>query len=103
MFYHSPTHHSPLTTHSCSKETSMLAIPVVEAVEEPAVAINDRSALGLTELLLKNSRKVDALVRDEAWQGDLIPRFLGIAVTSFSVFSVALAIVLSLVPVDYLP
>ncbi len=57
----------------------MLAIPVVEAVDEPPVAINDRSALGLTELLLKNSRRVDFLVRDETWQADLIPRFLGIA------------------------
>src|SRR5260370_3113363 len=81
----------------------MLAIPVVEAADEPLVAINDRSALGLTELLLKNSRKVDSLVRDETWQADLIPRFLGIAVTSFSVFSLALAIILSLVPTDYLP
>jgi hypothetical protein len=81
----------------------MLAIPVVEAVDEPLVAINDRSALGLTELLLKNSRRVDFLVRDETWQADLIPRFLGIAVTSFSVFSLALAIILSLVPTDYLP
>src|SRR5437879_12392901 len=81
----------------------MLAIPVVEAAEEPSVAIHDRSALGLTELLLKNSRRVDALVRDEACQPDLIPRFLGIAVTSFSVFSLALAIILSLVPADYLP
>jgi hypothetical protein len=81
----------------------MLAIPVVEAVDETPIAINERSALGLTELLLKNSRKVDSLARDETWQADLIPRFLGIAVTSFSVFSLALAIILSLAPTDYLP
>jgi hypothetical protein len=81
----------------------MLAIPVVEAVEEPAVAIDDRSALGLTELLLKNSRRVDSLVRNESWQADLIPRFLGIAVTSFSVFSLALAIIMSLAPAEDLP
>src|SRR2546427_9959455 len=81
----------------------MVAIPVVEAADEPTFVVEDRSALGLTELLLKNSRRVDALVRDEACQADLIPRFLGIAVTSFSVFSLALAIILSLVPTDYLP
>ncbi len=81
----------------------MSAIPVVEAVDEFTTPVNDRSALGLTELLLKNSRRVDALVREEAWQPDLIPRFLSIAVTSFSVFSLALAIILSLVPADYLP
>ena len=81
----------------------MSAIPMVEAVDELINPVNDRSALGLTELLLKNNRRVDALVREEAWQPDLIPRFLGVAVTSFSVFSLALAIILSLVPADYLP
>ena len=51
----------------------MSAIPVVEAVDELINPVNDRSALRLTELLLKNSRRVDALVREEAWQPDLIP------------------------------
>jgi len=85
------------------KEPTMLTIPVVEAVDEPNVEVDDPSALGLAELLLKNRRQVDDMVRDENLQAILIPRFLGVAVTSFTVFSLALAMLLSLMPVDNLP
>jgi len=81
----------------------MLTIPVVEAVDEPTMEVDDPSALGLAELLLKNHRQVDAMVRDEDLQALLIPRFLGIAVTSFTVFSLALAMLLSLMPAESLP
>ncbi len=81
----------------------MLTIPVVEAVDEPNEEVDDPSALGLAELLLKNHCQVDGMVRDEDLQAVLIPRFLGIAVTSFTVFSLALAMLLSLMPVENLP
>jgi hypothetical protein len=81
----------------------MLTIPVVEAVDEPNEEVDDPSALGLAELLLKNHRHVDRIVRDEDLQAVLIPRFLGIAVTSFTVFSLALAMLLSLMPAEKLP
>jgi len=81
----------------------MSAIPVVELANEPGIEVDDHSTLGLTELLLKNGQQVDALIREENRQASVIPRFLGIAVTSFSVFSLALVLLLSLVPADDLP
>jgi hypothetical protein len=81
----------------------MLTIPVVEAVDEPIMEVDDPSALGLAELLLKNRSQVDDMVRDESLQAVLIPRFLGIAVTSFTVFSLALAMLLSPMPAENLP
>lgn len=81
----------------------MLTIPVVELADEPGIDVDDHSTLGLAELLLKNNRQVDSMVREEDRQASLIPRFLGIAVTSFSVFSLALAMLLSLVPAEDLP
>jgi hypothetical protein len=81
----------------------MLTIPVVEAVDEVDIGVDDPSALALAELLLKNHRQVDGMVRDEGLQAVLIPRFLGIAVTSFTVFSLALAMLLSLMPAKNLP
>jgi hypothetical protein len=81
----------------------MLTIPVVEAVDEPNMEVDDPSALGLAELLLKNRSQVDDMVRDESLQAVLIPRFLGIAVTSFTVFSLTLAMLLSLMPAENLP
>ncbi len=81
----------------------MSVIPVVEAIEEVSVDSDDYSSLSLTELLLKDGQKVDSLVRQESEQASLIPRFLGIALTSFAVFSLALATLLSLVPAENLP
>jgi len=81
----------------------MLTVPVVELVEDSPMNADDQSALGLAELLLKNHRRVDSMVREEDRQASLIPRFLGIAVMSFSVFSLALATLLSLVPAESLP
>jgi hypothetical protein len=82
---------------------TMLTIPVVELAEEPPIDVDDQSALGLAELLLKNNRHVDSMVREVDHQATLIPRFLGIAVTSFTVFSLAFAMLLSRVPAESLP
>ncbi len=49
---------------------------------------------GLIELLLKHPARLDQLTRDEARQADLIPRFLGIALFSFSIFALALVLLL---------
>jgi hypothetical protein len=81
----------------------MSAIPVLEPVEENPQEVNDGSVLGLTELLLKNPGQVDSLVREESRQAELIPRFLAIALASFSIFSLAMVLLLGMAPSDNLP
>src|SRR5262245_7482275 len=69
----------------------------------PQVTANGRSVLGLAELLLKDPVHVETLARDEARQPDLVPRFLAIALGSFSLFAFALALLLYTAPNAALP
>ena len=86
----------------------MDSIPVVNAGEvaadETIVLVEDKpSALRLAELLLKDRLYVDELLRDEARQVDLIPRFLAIALASFSVYAWAMVLVLFAASPDAIP
>jgi len=56
------------------------------------------TSLGLVELLLKEPRHLDALHRDENRKGELMPRFLAIALGSYTLFGVALALILHFAP-----
>jgi hypothetical protein len=78
-------------------------IPEVRPVEEPQIAVDEHSLLGLTELLLKEPARVDALAREEARQPELIPRFLAMAFASFSLFALALVLLFNSVDRDALP
>ena len=80
----------------------MQTIPYVEAVDDSPKASGD-STLGLAELLLKDPVRVDHLTRDESRLVDLIPRFLGLALASFSIYSLAMAAVLHCVAPAALP
>ncbi len=71
--------------------------------EMPGPAVNEHSALGLTELLLKDRTHVDDLLRDEDHQVDLIPRFLLIALASFSAYALAMIVLLGAAPADAVP
>jgi hypothetical protein len=64
---------------------------------------DDRSVLGLAELLLKNPSRVDALARDESRQLLLLPSLLAIGLVSFSLFALALVLTLDAVPAEALP
>jgi hypothetical protein len=86
----------------------MDSIPVVDAADVAAegtiILVEDKpSALRLAELLLKDRAYVDELLRDEARQVDLLPRFLAIALTSFSLYAWAMVLVLFAAPVDAIP
>jgi hypothetical protein len=80
----------------------MQAIPYVEIVDDFPLIGGD-STLGVAELLLKDPARVDRMTRDEARLVELIPRFLALALTSFSIYSVALAVVLHFVPTAAMP
>src|ERR1700719_59696 len=66
-----------------------------EAVDHIPAEADDQSTLGLVELLLKDPKGADRLNRQEERQGLLIPRFLGIALCSYVLFSVAMIVILS--------
>jgi hypothetical protein len=52
------------------------------------------SLMGLVELILKQPKRLERLIRDPALQPELIPKFLAIALVGFCLFGVALSIVL---------
>jgi hypothetical protein len=82
-------------------------VPLVCAAPEeppaPEVTADEHSVLGLTELLLKDPNRVDRLAREEDEQPFLIPRFLAVGLTSFSLFALALALTLGAAPAAALP
>src|SRR5205085_2070729 len=73
-----------------------------EAVDD-ASSPGGESMLGLAELLLKDAPRVDRMARDDARLAELIPRFLTLAIVTFSIYSVAMAAVLHFLPAAALP
>jgi hypothetical protein len=69
----------------------------------PEAAPDERSVLEVIELLLKDSRHLDQLARDDERQPLLIPRFLAVGLSSFSLFALALVLTLSAAPAEALP
>jgi len=64
---------------------------------------DERSVLGLTELLLKDSARLDKLAREESRQPLLIPSFLAVGLASFSLFALALVLTLNAAPPAAVP
>jgi hypothetical protein len=78
---------------------SSAEVPVLEpAEEETLVEADEHSALGLVEVLLKAPTRADELARDEARQVEVMPRFLSIALVSYTAFALALVLVLNAAP-----
>jgi hypothetical protein len=74
--------------------------PAPAADTSPAVrkGAEDPSTLQLVELILQEPGRVDALNREENRQAELMPRFLGIALLSYSLFAVAMIVLLNAAP-----
>jgi hypothetical protein len=75
---------------------------ILPAAEIPGER-DDRTVLGLAELLLKDPARVDSLTRVEARQAILLPRLLMIGLASFSLFALALALLFSRADTQELP
>jgi hypothetical protein len=73
-------------------------IPLVLSAHAQPVRADERSTLGLIELLLKDPARVDALNREGRRQGELLPRFLGIALAAYGLYSVAMIVILNAAP-----
>jgi hypothetical protein len=61
------------------------------------------TVLGLIEALLKQPRRLDHLCRDETRQTELLPRFLGIALVSYTIFTLSMLLILNSVPDEAYP
>jgi hypothetical protein len=78
-------------------------VPRVVPAGPAAVRADERSALGLVELLLKDPARVDALNREGPRQAELLPRFLGIALAGYVLYSLAMILILNTAPDAALP
>jgi hypothetical protein len=66
-----------------------------EPADEPPTSTDDRTTIGLVELILKHPDHVDRLTRDDTRQADLVPRFLAISLVGFTIFGVAATVMLN--------
>jgi hypothetical protein len=82
---------------------TLVAVPAEEELSIPGAAVDEQSVLGLTELLLKDPRRVDRLARDDGRPALLVPCFLAIGLVSFSLFALALVLTLGGAPAEALP
>ncbi|HTU93132.1 MAG TPA: hypothetical protein VMF69_23830 [Gemmataceae bacterium] len=73
---------------------SFAGSPSAETPGSPPLPINERSLLGLVELLLKVPARLDEQVRNSVRQAEIIPRLLILALTSFALFALVLALLL---------
>lgn len=73
-----------------------------EAAEE-TVEAGERTVFGLVDLILKAPERVDQLNRDPARAPELLPRFLGIGLAAYTIYSLAMMIILGLAPAAALP
>ncbi len=81
----------------------VMDVAEIDTVEAPDAPIGKHSILGLAELLLKDRVQVDELLRDDSRQVDLIPRFLVIALASFSAYAWAMVLLLHAAPNGSIP
>jgi hypothetical protein len=88
---------------SCIDFGPVVAVGTDEPETVTPDAVHETSVLGLAELLLKESARVDRMTHDEAVGPRLIPSFLAIALSSFSLFALALAVLLFTAPDVALP
>ena len=88
-----------MNTHSLSEPESVIldALPgddIPQPAEDVPIRADDRSLLGLAEMLLKAPAQLDAQTRDPARQPELIPRLLILALISVGLFAAILVLLL---------
>lgn len=99
-----PRHCTEVLSHP-SRPASEPAMPSIETVEVRAARpepidladsdVDNPSLLQLFEMILKGPRGLERIVRRPDLQPQLIPKFLALACLSFTLFGVALAVVIA--------
>ena len=97
-------HPLPEDAPPVSQGTATACAPPVGARRgDPPARADDCSLLGLVELLLKDPDRLDTLNRQEGRQRELMPRFLAIALASYTLFSIAILLILNAAPAEAYP
>jgi hypothetical protein len=80
-------------------QTMTIGEPITEGctTDSPA-STNDPKTTDLVELMLKDRRRLDALIRENSLAPELIPRLLAVALTGFTMFGIAATLILNLEP-----
>jgi len=86
----------------------MQAVAIFDEFAGPTTSgapADDPRAVGLMELMLKDPRRLDALIRDETLAPELIPRLLAVALAGFTAFGVAATLIVNLAgaPPSWMP
>ena len=80
-------------------QTMTIGEPVIERCSTDAAAsTDDTKATDLVELILKDRGRLDALIRDESLAPELIPKLLAVALLGFTIFGIAVTLILNLEP-----
>ena len=79
----------------------MQTMTIGEPVTQPWTAESpesdrDSKTTELVELMLKDQRRLDSLIREEAHAPELIPRLLAIALVGFTIFGIAATLIMNL-------
>jgi hypothetical protein len=68
-----------------------------QRTNETATTTNGPKTMDLVELMLKERKRLDELIRDESLAPELIPKLLAVALVGFTIFGVAATLILNLV------
>jgi hypothetical protein len=78
-------------------QTMTIGEPVAERCTTGVTANSGApKATDLIELMLKDRKRLDALIRDESLAPELIPKLLGVALMGFTIFGIAATLIVNL-------
>ena len=80
-------------------ENPMETMTIGEPLTEPwsgSTPVSSSSTAELVELILKDQRRLNTLIRDDAHVSDVIPRLLAVALAGFTVFGIAATLIMNL-------
>jgi hypothetical protein len=78
-------------------ETMTIGEPLTEQCTiDVAASTNAPKAMDLVELMLKDRKRLDELIRDQSLAPELIPKLLAIALVGFTIFGISATLILNL-------
>jgi hypothetical protein len=83
------------SVRDAAEQPPALSPPKAPVITPEQISCGDLTLFGLVELVLKDRPRLEVAIRQAAWQPLLIPRLLAIALLSFVMYGVAMAVVMS--------